>query len=194
MNTVKNCKCIDVELETPEINAYMGRVIDRGYKKIPIDSELSETSENPVQNKVINAALQNFSEGQQAILQEILLELVRSIIVQSAEDPNEMQAISTQGLAEILQVLRVLIDSKAPITSPIFQNGVYLQSRINDDTRQRAQISANGEYENLFIKLANVNNYGDIIVRGLATPIESNDAATKEYVDNLALVDSEDEV
>ena len=68
MNTVKNCKCIDVELETPEINAYMGRVIDRGYKKIPIDSELSETSENPVQNKVITVALQGFSEGQQTIL------------------------------------------------------------------------------------------------------------------------------
>lgn len=190
----KTCKTLEVELDSPEVDAYLGRVIDRGYKEIPVDSELSNTSENPVQNKVINAALQNFSEGQQAILQEILLELVRSIIVQSASDPNEMQAISTKGLAEILQVLRVLIDSKAPIASPIFQDGVYLQSRINSGTRQRAQISTNGENENLFIKLANVNDYGDIIVRGLATPIESNDAATKEYVDNLALVDSEDEV
>jgi hypothetical protein len=53
----KTCKTLEVELDSPEVDAYLGRVIDRGYKEIPVDSELSDTSENPVQNKVINAAL-----------------------------------------------------------------------------------------------------------------------------------------
>lgn len=193
MSTVKNCKCIDVELETPEINAYMGRVIDRGYKKIPIDSELSETSENPVQNKVITIALQGFSEGQQAILQNILQTLINSLVVQSAEDPNEFQVISTAGLAEILQTIRFYIDQKAPIIEPIFSHNIQLQSISSSASRDRAVIKAEGYEGNAFIRLEN-HDLQDIIVRGLATPVEPNDAVTKAYVDNLVLVDSEEEV
>lgn len=184
MNAVKNCKCIDVELETPEINAYMGRVIDRGYKKIPIDSELSETSENPVQNKVITIALQGFSEGQQTILQGII--------------ENVMQEIGRnfQQYNEYFEVVFFQLDQKAPIDKPVFKNSIFLQSKNDgENQRQQAQIRASGTDEELYLEIrSRANNWNDINVRGVKEPVEPNDAVNKAYVDNLVLVDSEEEV
>lgn len=180
----KTCKTLEVELDSPEVDAYLGRVIDRGYKEIPVDSELSDTSENPVQNKVITIALQGFSEGQQTILQGII--------------ENVMQEVgrSFQQYNEYFELIFNQLDQKAPIDKPIFKNSIFLQSKNDgENQRQQAQIRASGTDEELYLEIrSKANEWNDINVRGVKEPVEPNDAVNKTYVDNLVLVDSEDEV
>jgi hypothetical protein len=53
-------KPIEVDISTPEIELYLARTIEKGYRTP--DAELSPTSENPVQNKVITVALNDLEE------------------------------------------------------------------------------------------------------------------------------------
>lgn len=65
-----NCEYLNYRY-TEELNYHISSMINNhggGGGSITVDSELSDTSENPVQNKVINAALGNVSSALSAIV------------------------------------------------------------------------------------------------------------------------------
>ena len=180
-------KPIEVDISTPEIELYLARTIEKGYRTP--DAELSPTSENPVQNKVVTAALNDLEE---TVEERAAAKLDKTSVVQDMKDPSSTTVISTAALQTLLNSLQNLISQKAPLTSPRFTACLDLDSSTSLFDGARALVS--GEGNQIVLNLMNYNGDSGITVRGLSNPTQDSDVATKAYVDAIAYVDSEDEV
>ena len=163
----------------PSVEAVKNYVNEHGAS-ITVDDELSETSTNPVQNKVISIQLHEWARILNAIIDET--EYKNNKTTEINESSTDVQYPSAKAVYTLINAINALLNGKLDLTGGIMTGNIQL----TDGARLQVQGTAN----NPAITMASRR------IGALGDPSTDYDAANKRYVDNAIaaalIVDTEE--